>query len=248
VAIQVEGIILKSFDYGEKHKIIKILTPTLGVVGVFVSNGNKTNTKKSALVQPLTCAHFHLKNSNNPSSNLYYLSNGDVENYFLDLKMDYEKVTYFYCMAEIILKGLSETESSNYIYKILKQILVLAEEGRAAMYLLNLIFQLKMLSVLGLKPILDCCAICGTKTNIVLLSVNQGGLVCSNCVYLNEPVLIDANLIPIVRALDKIDLEHFPEIELEEKWLQPIEKFLEAYYDNYSGLHLKARQFLKDIT
>jgi len=151
-------------------------------------------------------------------------------------------------MAEIILKGLSETESSNYIYRVLKQILVLAEEGRAAMYLLNLIFQLKMLSVLGLKPILDCCAICGTKTNIVLLSVNQGGLVCSNCVYLNEPVLIDANLIPIVRALDKIDLEHFPEIELEEKWLKPIEKFLEAYYDNYSGLHLKARQFLKEIT
>ena len=50
MAIEVEGIILKSFNYGEHHKIVKVLTENQGVIGVFVQNANKVNTKKSALV------------------------------------------------------------------------------------------------------------------------------------------------------------------------------------------------------
>lgn len=46
MAIEVEGIILKSFNYGEHHKIVKVLTENQGVIGVFVQNANKVNTKK----------------------------------------------------------------------------------------------------------------------------------------------------------------------------------------------------------
>ena len=51
MALDVDGIILKNFNYGEHHKIIKVLTRNMGVIGVFVQNANKVNTKKSALVQ-----------------------------------------------------------------------------------------------------------------------------------------------------------------------------------------------------
>ena len=60
MALDVDGIILKNFNYGEHHKIIKVLTRNMGVIGVFVQNANKVNTKKSALVQPLTSARFNL--------------------------------------------------------------------------------------------------------------------------------------------------------------------------------------------
>ena len=72
MAFDVEGIILKGFNYGEHHKIIKVLTEKIGVIGVFVQNANKVNTKKSALVQPLTCARFNLK----PSTHAKF-SNGE---------------------------------------------------------------------------------------------------------------------------------------------------------------------------
>lgn len=243
---QTEGIILKSFNYGEHHKIIKILTPSLGVIGVFVTGANKVGAKKSVLVEPLTLAHFNLKQTTNAGSDLYYLASGDALEYFLDLKLDYEKVSYFYYMAEIIIKGLHGGEDSAYVYRLLKKILLLADAG-TSMYLLSLIFQLKMLPVLGIEPALDCCVTCGTVERIVMLSVALGGMVCANCKQLNEPLIIDAPLIPIVRAMAKVDLENFPEIELEPELLKPIEHFLESYYDSYSGLYLKSKHFLKQL-
>ena len=246
MALNIEGIILKSFNYGEKHKIIKLITPHLGVIGVFISNGNKVSSKKSAFIQPLTCAYFNLKESENRTNDLYFFNNGDVENYFLDLKLDYEKVSYAYYMAEIILKGTYETNDNNYVYNLFKRCLLLASEGHSIV-LLNIIFQFKMLPILGINPIIDCCAVCQTKENIAMLSISQGGLVCKNCIKLKEPLLIDAPLIPIVRALCKVDLDNFPTIELDEEELKSIETFLEAYYETYSGLYLNSKKFIKEI-
>lgn len=246
MAIEVEGIILKSFNYGEHHKIVKVLTENQGVIGVFVQNANKVNTKKSALVQPLTCARFNLKPSTNANSDLYYLYNGDVIDYYLNLKFNYEDLTYFYFMIELILKGTSESENSVYIYRMLKNFLDAANNGYSA-YLLSLIFQLKMMHFIGIEPVMDCCAVCQSKEHIVTLSVRQGGLVCAKCYQSNDPILIDAALIPIVRALYKVDINQLPDVELEEELLEPIEQFLDAYYDSYAGFHLQTKKFIKEL-
>ena len=246
MAFDVEGIILKGFNYGEHHKIIKVLTEKIGVIGVFVQNANKVNTKKSALVQPLTCARFNLKPSTHANSELYYLYSGKVVDYYMNLKMDYEKIAYFYSMIELILKGLPGEEYSAYVYRMTKKFLEAADEGYDA-YLLSLIFQLKMMPVLGIEPILNRCAICHTTEYIASLSVRQGGLVCARCLNPNEPILIDAPLIPIIRSLHRVEIDWLPEVELEPELLQPIEQFLDAYYETYLGLKLYSKKFLKDI-
>lgn len=246
MALDVEGIILKSFNYGEHHKIVKVLTEKKGVIGVFVQNANKVNTKKSALVQPLTCARFNLNPSHNANSDLYYAYSGEVVEYYLNLKLDYENVAYFYCMIELVLKGMEDEQFSAYVYRMLKNFLDAAENGYCS-YLLSLIFQLKMLAVIGIAPVIDHCAVCKGTENILTLSVRQGGLVCANCYQQVEPILIDAPLIPIVRALYKIDVEDLPEIELEEELLKPIEQFLDAYYDAYAGFKLQTKKFINNL-
>ena len=247
MALDVDGIILKNFNYGEHHKIIKVLTRNMGVIGVFVQNANKVNTKKSALVQPLTRARFNLKPSTNANSELYYLYSGEVENHYLNIKLDYETVAYFYFMIELILKGVSSDEYSAYIYRLLKNFLDAADAGYNP-YLLSLIFQFKMMPVLGIEPVLDCCANCRSTEQIVTIGIRQGGLVCAKCYDNTQPILIDAPLIPIVRALYRVDIDHLPEVELEDELLQPIEQFLDAYYETYAGLHLRTKKFLKDLT
>lgn len=246
MALDVEGIILKNFNYGEHHKIVKILTPNLGVIGIFVQNANKVNTKKSALVQPLTSARFHLKSASHANSDLFYLYSGEVEDHYLNIKLDYEKVAYFYFMIEVILKGVSSQEYSAYIYQMLKCFLDAAEEGYPP-YLLSLIFQFKMMVVLGIEPILNCCASCGATEQIVTISVREGGLVCAKCYDRTQPILIDAPLIPIVRAFYRVDIEQLPEVELEQELLEPITQFLDAYYDAYAGFHLRTKKFLNDL-
>ena len=113
MAIDVEGIILKSFNYGEHHKIVKVLTENQGVIGVFVQNANKVNTKKSALVQPLTCARFNLKPSTNANSDLYYVYSGDVIDYYHSIiterwrfsipRTQYNPISFFLCRITKLL-------------------------------------------------------------------------------------------------------------------------------------------------
>ena len=246
MALDVEGIVLKSFNYGEHHKIVKVLTEEKGVIGVFVQNANKVNTKKSALVQPLTCTRFNLNSSHQANSDLYFAYSGDVIEYYLNLKLNYEHMAYFYCMVEIILKGMIDERFSRYTYHMFKQFLTAAEEGYSP-YLLNLIFQLKMLPALGIAPVMDCCAVCRSTEDIVTLSIRQGGLVCKRCYQPVEPILIDAPLIPMVRALYKLEVDVLPDIDLDEDILKPIEQFLDAYYDSYAGFKLQTKKFINDL-
>ncbi|HAX73443.1 MAG TPA: DNA repair protein RecO [Firmicutes bacterium] len=246
MARSIEGIILKSFNYGENHKIVKVLTKELGIIGIYIQNANKANSKNSALAQPLTCAHFNLKDSTQPNQDLYFLYQGEIINHYLHLKMDFEKVTYCYLMAEIILKGCHESVQMRYVYQMMKTFLDFAEAGYSA-YSLAIIFQLKMLPLLGVAPVLDCCANCSSTQHIVTLSVSAGGLLCAYCMPPQEPIQIQASSIPLVRALYKLNIETVNEIEMDEELLHPIEAFLDQYYDTYTGLTLSSKKFLKKI-
>jgi len=241
--MEAEGIILKSFSYGDHHKIIRVLTDKYGLIGIFVTNASKPRSRYSSLAQPLVLATFALK-ENSGEGDLHFLYNGEVENYFHRLKMDYENVAYFYHMTEIILKGDLERQAHPYLFALLKKILLLAEDG-VSMALLNIAFLLKMLPLLGIRPSLDCCSGCGTTENIVAASVFQSGIICSSCYAPKEKILIDAKMIPILRAMEKVELEKLREVELEEKQQEALQLFLEAWYESYSGFHLKSSKILK---
>ena len=69
----------------------------------------------------------------------------------------------------------------------------------------------------------------------------------SLCPFLNpnEPILIDAPLIPIIRALHRVRIDLLPEVELEVELLQPIEQFLDAYYDTYLRIKVAFKEIFK---
>ncbi len=248
MSTSVEGIVLKNFNYGEHHKILKVLTREQGLIGIFVQNANRTNNKKSALVQPVTCAHFNLKTSSSATSDLYYLYQGEVVDHYLNVKVDFDAMLSVYLIIEIILKGLKQEEqqAASYAYQLLKTSLELADKG-VSPQLLAIVFQLKMLRVLGIEPQLNCCTSCGRTQEIVALSVRAGGLMCQFCMDVNEPILIDAPLIPLVRALHRVELTSLETLEIEEELLTPISQFLLHYYEQYAGFHLSTKKFINSL-
>ena len=70
---------------------------------------------------------------------------------------------------------------------------------------------------------------------------------CQRCYQPVEPILIDAPLIPMVRALYKLEVDVLPDIDLDEDILKPIEQFLDAYYDSYAGFKLQTKKFINDL-
>ena len=86
--MQTEAIILKSFDYQENHKIVKALSPNLGLISVFVGYANSKNSKNRAIAEPLSLVTLNLKIPTNPREGLYYLYSGEMLDFFYNSKTD----------------------------------------------------------------------------------------------------------------------------------------------------------------
>ena len=94
-------------------------------------------------------------------------------------------------------------------------------------------------------PVVDCCSVCGSKNSIVTLSSDKGGLVCSNC-YKGE-FIVDPKTIKLIRMLYYVDISKISKLDISDKCKKEINVFLDLYYDRYTGLYLKSKDFLKNL-
>ena len=107
------------------------------------------------------------------------------------------------------------------------------------------ILELKYLEFLGVMPIIDSCAMCGRKTNIVTLSSYRGGYVCKNC-YTNENMVSDKT-IKLIRMFYYVDISKISKLDISPKSKNEINQFLDDYYSRYTGLYLKSKSFIKNL-
>ena len=118
------------------------------------------------------------------------------------------------------------------------------EEGLSPIILTNII-EIKLLDYLGVSPNIDSCSICGSNKNIVTLSSSAGGYVCSSC-YTNE-YIVSEKTIKIVRMYYYVDIKNIKKLEVSPLVTKEINIFLNDYYDRYTGLYIKSKDFIKKV-
>ena len=82
-------------------------------------------------------------------------------------------------------------------------------------------------------------------SNIVTLSNIKGGYVCGECVT-NEKI-VSEKTIKLIRMFYYVDIDKISKLEISNYCKLEINEFLDNYYDQYTGLYLKSKQFLKDL-
>lgn len=81
-------------------------------------------------------------------------------------------------IVELTDKATEDKKHNPYLFEMLYQTLHYMCEG-VDPEVLSLIYQTKMLPVLGMRPYFDTCAICHQETDFVAFSVREGGFLCS---------------------------------------------------------------------
>jgi len=241
VNTQLEAIVLKSFDYQDHHKIVKMISPSHGLISVFIGYANKKKSRYRVLAEPMTCINVSVKIPSDERGGLYYLVHGDIIDSFYELKVDYQKVMMFYEMAEIIIRGDIDEHHLPYAYKLLRN--VLGIEGAAdnmKFRFVVVIFKAKMMVVIGIMPAIDSCVSCTGVSRIVTASVSEGGLVCEDC-YAGDGIWIAADLISLWRGLFKVQVERLLMLEIGESELIILETWMKSYYEGYSNIKFAKR-------
>ena len=215
-----EGIIISEVNYGEKSKIINVLTKD-GILGVMCKGAK-------SLKSPLRTSTMKFNLS---SFLLYYHENGLSTLKECDVICD-------------LAAGVMRQNENEEIYNLLISTLSKINDGFAPDVLTN-IFEIKMLDYLGVGFSLDACAKCGNTKDIVTIDPDDGGYICSSC-YTNQ-IIYDTKTLKMLRMYYLVDIDAISKLDISKEVEDNIDYFLKTYYDRYTGLYLKSKKFLETM-
>ncbi|MDD3392512.1 MAG: DNA repair protein RecO [Bacilli bacterium] len=237
---KLEGIVLGERDYGETSKILNVLTQKYGVIGIMSKGCKNIKSDLRVVSTKLTYGYFYVYYKEDKLSTL---TNVDIINSFKNIKSDIVKISYATFLTDLTAQVIKQNSDAE-IYNIFIASLIKLENNFDAMVITN-IAELKYLSYLGVMPILDGCSICGSTSNIVSLSCDKGGYVCQNC--LQHERLTSVKTIKMIRMFYYVDISKIEKLDISNEVKNEINKFLDDYYDKYTGLYLKTKTFLNNL-
>ena len=237
----IEGLVLTETNYSESSKILNVLTKEHGLIGVMSKGCRNMKSKLNGVSRKLIYGTFHIYYKENGLSTLIGV---DVKNTYNNILTDLSKISYATYLLDLTKQVLRETDDSS-IYDLLISALDKINDGFDPTVLTN-ILELKYLDYLGVSPNLDQCSFCGNSDDIVTLSSSSGGLVCGSC--LTDERLLDIKVIKMIRMYYYVDINRITKLDVSDEVKKEINLFLDDYYDRYTGLYLKSREFMKRVT
>lgn len=235
-----EGIIVSETPYGESSKIINILTKEDGIIGVMAKGAKKIKSPLRVSTAKFTLGCFNVYYHKDKLSTLV---SADVIEPLLNIKTDIVKIGYLTYIVELAYQTAKQNTDNN-IYSILKATILKIESGMDPIIMTN-ILELKMLDYLGVGIDLDKCIKCGSKTNIVTISGDEGGYICSDC-RTNE-IIYGEKTIKMFRLYYYVDISSISDLKISKEVVDNINMILTEYYDRFTGLYLKSKEFLKSV-
>jgi len=237
--ITVEGIIINTKNYGDTSKIIDILTKEYGIIGVIAKGCKSIKSNLRSVTDKLTYANFTIYFK---KDKLSILSEASVINNFSNIKKDIEKISYASFLLDLTNQVYKQCEDLE-LCDILISGLIKINEKFNPLAITNII-ELKYLNYLGVMPNLDGCTICGSK-RVITLSSDKGGYICSKC-RIDEPI-VSEKVIKLVKMYTLLDINKITKLDLEKDIISQVNNFIDMYYDKYTGLYLKSKEFLKKL-
>ena len=238
---KVEGIVLTETNYSESSKILNVLTKEYGLIGVISKGSRNLKSKLRGVSRKLVYGTFHIYYKEKGLSTLIGV---DVINSFPTILSDLEKISYASFILELTNQVIKENDDEE-IYELLKAALIKIEEGYNPLVITN-ILELKYLNYLGVSPEVDSCSICGSTKDIITISSLHGGYVCRDC-YQNDDIIVSDKTIKMIRLFYYVDINKITKLDVSNEVSKEINTFLDDYYDRYTGIYLKSKDFIKEL-
>lgn len=237
---KVEGIIISEVAYGDTSKIINIFTKKHGIIGVIAKGAKSMKSRLRAVTTKFTYAYFHIYYK---KDKLSLLKEVDIIDSLIKIKTDLKLIGYMSYVTELSTQVFKQNSDEN-IFSLYIEIVKKLNEGLEPIVLSN-ILEIKYLDYLGISLNLSSCINCGNSKDIVTIDPDQGGYVCKNC-YRGERI-ISPTIIKLLRKYYLVDIKTITSLNLKDENIEQVNYFLTKYYERYTGLYLKSKDFLEQV-
>ncbi len=119
-------------------------------------------------------------------SNTYNINSCESIEMFYDIRVDLDKLKYAVYITKIINDVTTENQNSYKILQLFLNTLYVISKTDKDLDLVISIFRIRLMSIIGFRPSIDKCTICGEKEEFSYFSFLDNGFKCTNCGNLDK--------------------------------------------------------------
>ncbi|MBJ6363115.1 DNA repair protein RecO [Paenibacillus sp. GCM10012307] len=241
---RVQGIVIRSMDYGEGNKIVNVLTSTHGKVGIMIRGAKKLRSRYGSLAQLFTQGEFGFFKK---GTGLGTLNHGEIIDSHHVLRENLFMAAYASYAVELIDRAFQDDEAGSYLYEQLQACLTGLEAGKDPQIVTHL-FEMKVLEAAGYAPEMSACVNCGEVTGTFALSYRLGGLLCHRC-FSKDPSRLPTSegFNKLLRLFRQLDMRRLGNIQVKDTTKKELREGMRLLMDTHLGLKLKSRAFLDQL-
>ncbi len=178
-----EGIVLKTLEFAEADLIVTYLTTDRGIIKSFAKSPRKTRSRFGSSLEPLTHVKLTLWGK---EQSMLRITQSDILNSFYRLREDFRDFTNLSRLSEILISFIPEGTPNRKLFDFfLNMMSILQSPDLAHRDALHLIFQIRLLSLLGYAPHLKACGKCGAGS--LDFFPDSGTVLCGKCSAASHP-------------------------------------------------------------
>lgn len=184
----VNGIVVRYANYRDDDRILDILTSEMGLVTAAARGCRRQKSPLLSAGELFVYGEFVLFSAKDRFS----VNACDVRETFYPLREDMERFAAGVYMLSLVQAGATAGERSAAQFSLLYHALSFTAYSDANPADMAICFAVRYLSLLGFRPALTHCAVCGRdvkREKSLVFSAEAGGAVCPNCAARGQRVL-----------------------------------------------------------
>lgn len=241
--VSTEGLVLRYADYKEADRIVVLLTPEMGKLTVSARGARRPKSRLLAGAQLFCHADYQLFKLNEA----YTMSQVELKESFFNIRNDINKFAYATYIMNLTEEAVLPDEGARKTYRlVLDALAFLANNELNAQDIVHA-FEIKLIDILGYRPILANCSLCGGSCNDkTSFSITDGGLVCENCRSNgNKKQSIHMSTVKTLNHMLQMDMRRLNILKVSQRVRSELEEILPAYLEYVFDKSMKARKLIE---
>lgn len=247
---ETEGIVLKQIKTACGRRMIVLLSARYGKISAGSSINEGGRNKSALAMRPFTYGRYQIFKNRDT----YSIDSAETIRSFYGLGENVDKYMAASYVLEFTEKTISYDQPQPAVMKLICDFFSELEARESRFETLVLAYQIKVLKILGIMPNLESCIQCGQKSEPVVFSIPDGGLLCKKCYqntanYNNDGLIytIKFDIVGILRYFVKKPLSDFKNLALQQPILDQIEEIIKKYISYHLDVgSLKSEAFIEE--
>jgi len=234
---ETEGIILKQIKTVNGRRMIVILSAKYGKISAGTSISERGKNKSALALRPFTHGKYEIFKGRDS----YSINGAETINSFYSIGEDIDKFAAASAALELSDRLLEEEQPALGMFRLLSDFLSLLEARKSDFGTLLAGFKIKALVLSGSGMQTDRCVRCGKEEGLKYLSVQDGGLVCGECISSQaalNPLIFEVSddIINVIRFMQAHPIRSLEKLSVPAEAQSRLSKILRAYYSYHLGI------------